>query len=661
MAWNSFNTKLPTRRCMGVVRLGKIHLRWCRDCNLPVLEAETCGRCGGRTEQVDVTPPGDVRPAFEGNLRLLREVVDRQFGGLCGSALFPEGKIVLMNKIPALDRMDEVIADGEVVGTLRYDIGRGWKFLLRMSGARVIQGRVTKGYAIADDGAVDAIAMKGFNLMAPGAVEVSDDLQVGDEVIVLTGQRNAIATGAARMSKEDIRRSSRGLAVKSRWTGAPAGYDPKAESRTWADVIEANSDVMRSRVREAAQFIRNVTEKYGLPTVVSFSGGKDSLASLLLCLDAGYRFPILFLDTGLEFPETIEHVKDVARRHGLELMVERAPGGAFFDNLGFFGPPGRDYRWCCKTNKLGPTVKMIMSRFPGGVLSFIGQRRYESEQRSEKPRVWKNPWTPGQVGASLIQDWTSLHVWLYIFSKGEDYNEWYDKGLDRIGCYLCPASDLAELDLVERECGIYPRWRKYLEDYASSRGFPKKWVDLALWRWKVVPESIKEEVGKLGLAEEIFTRKEMNQEVPIERGKGLTLHMQEGFSPCVYGYSIEGAFDRPLDLEKVSNLLNIVGEVELNPEDGWCLVDNIRIFQEGVLIAKGRNPQEIKEKVEKVRRAVVKAMECVGCGVCVARCDQGALMLQKDRIRVLTTKCKHCGRCIEPCPAVSFGDSAFEF
>ncbi|MDD1773468.1 MAG: phosphoadenosine phosphosulfate reductase family protein, partial [Methanomassiliicoccales archaeon] len=293
--------------------------------------------------------------------------------------------------------------------------------------------------------------------------------------------------------------------------------------------------------------------------------------------------------------------------------------------------------------------------------SFIGQRRYESEQRSEKPRVWRNPWTPGQIGASPIQDWTALHVWLYIFSKGEDHNQWYDKGLDRIGCYLCPASDLAELDLVERECGIYPRWRRYLEDYASSRGLSEKWVDLALWRWKVVPESIKEEVARIGLAKGILIDKEMSEAVPIERGKGLTLHMQEGFSPCVYGYSIEGAFDRRLNLERVSNLLNIVGDIELNAEEGWCLVNDIRVFQEGVLIAKGRDPQEIKAKVEDVRRAVVKAMECAGCGVCVARCDQGALVLQKDRIRVLTTKCKHCGRCIEPCPAVSFGDSAFEF
>lgn len=646
---------------MGIVRLGKIHLRWCRNCNVPVLEAETCGRCGGNTEQVDLTPPGDVRPAFAGNLHLLRDIVDRQFGESSGTVLFPEGKIVLMNKIPALDRMDEVIVDGKVAGTLRYDIGRGWKFLLRMSGARAIQDRITRGFVVADDGAVDAIANKGLNLMAPGAVEIDENLRVGDEVVLLTNERKAIATGATRMSAEEIRNSPKGLAVKTRWTGPPEQNRSASESRSWTDVIEANSETMRQRVEEAKDFIGNVTRKHNLPTVVSFSGGKDSLASLLLCIEAGLHFPILFLDTGLEFPETVQHVEEVARKYNLELIAEKAPEDAFFGNLGFFGPPGRDYRWCCKTNKLGPTVKMMMNRFPDGVLSFIGQRRYESEQRSEKPRVWRNPWTPGQVGASPIQDWTALHIWLYIFSKGEDYNEWYEKGLDRIGCYLCPASDLAELELVEKECVNYSRWRRYLEEYASSRGFSEKWIDLALWRWKVVPESIKEEIGRIGLTKEISVSEKASGEVPIERGKGLALHLQEGFSPCVRGYSIEGAFDRELDLDRISNILGIVGDVELNADEGWCLVNDIRVFKEGVLIAKGRDPEEIKRKVEEVRKAVVKAMECAGCGVCVARCDQGALTLQKDRIRVLTTKCKHCGRCIEPCPAVSFGDSAFEF
>jgi phosphoadenosine phosphosulfate reductase len=304
---------------------------------------------------------------------------------------------------------------------------------------------------------------------------------------------------------------------------------------------------------------------------------------------------------------------------------------------------------------------MILGHFPNGVLSFIGQRRYESEQRSSKPKVWNNPWTPGQVGASPIQDWTALHVWLYIFSKGESHNIWYDRGLDRIGCYLCPASDLAELRLVESSCQMFDRWNEYLEVYAKSKGLSDKWLELALWRWKKVPASVRDEIKKLGFEEDIIAIGDAGAEGGNGRGTGLVLHMQNGFSPCIQGYTIEGAFSRSLDIDRVSNVLTIIGAVESNDEEGWCLIDGLRVFKEGVLIARGSSPEDVRERVEKVRKAVVKAMECVGCGVCVARCDQGALSLQKDRIRVATSKCKHCGSCIEPCPAISFGDSAFEF
>ena len=45
---------------MPLVRLGKMQLRWCHQCSLPVLEDESCGLCGGPTQEVQVTPPGDI-------------------------------------------------------------------------------------------------------------------------------------------------------------------------------------------------------------------------------------------------------------------------------------------------------------------------------------------------------------------------------------------------------------------------------------------------------------------------------------------------------------------------------------------------------------------------------------------------------------------------
>ena len=152
-------------------------------------------------------------------------------------------------------------------------------------------------------------------------------------------------------------------------------------------------------------------------------------------------------------------------------------------------------------------------------------------------------------------------------------------------------------------------------------------------------------------------RKEMEETA----SRLLTLRMQDGFSPCVLGFRIEGAFSRKLDLRCAANLLNMVGEVTVNEEEGWCSIDGVTLFDEGALVAKGNDQKAIREKVERVRRAVVKAEECVGCGVCVARCKEGALLLEQNKVHVIALKCIHCGGCMEPCPAVSFGDTTFDF
>ncbi|MDD1770506.1 MAG: phosphoadenosine phosphosulfate reductase family protein [Methanomassiliicoccales archaeon] len=640
---------------MSLVRLGKLQLHWCPACHLPVLEDDACGRCSSPTAPVKVTPPGDIRPASGSDISLIRELADREFGPGTGLALIPDGEIVVMNKIPALDRMEEIIIDGEVVATLRYDIGKGYVLLVRTSAARRMQEVLTRGYVVAEDGALEFL-LRGLNLMAPGVKEMHGEVRQGDEVIVLDTNRRAVCTGNARIGADHFTPGMKGMAIKCRWYAPPSASAANLPRRTWNDVLEANSRVMTRRVEEATSFIRDTVESTNLHAMVSFSGGKDSLATLLLTLDAGLRLPVLFIDTGLEFPETVEHVRSAAVRHGLELMVEKAPESAFFGNLAYFGPPGRDFRWCCKTNKLGPTVRAITERFPQGVLSFIGQRRYESESRADKQRVWHNPWTPGQVGASPIQDWTALHVWLYIMAKGEPYNEWYDKGLDRIGCYLCPASDLAELEIVAREFPGMAKWTGELERIRENNGFPREWATYGLWRWRRLPDSIRQELVSLGVDPETIkggaTKKDLE-------GR-LSLRLQEGYSPCIIGLSTEGAFNHRIDLRRAVELLSQVGEVELNEEEGWCLALNVRVFEEGAIVAKGRDQEEIRKNVERVRRALVKAEECVGCGVCIARCNEGALTLKGGRLRVLTTLCIHCGRCVEPCPALSFGDSAFD-
>ena len=637
---------------MAAVRLGKNHLRWCSRCSLPILEDAVCTVCGSETKEVEITPPGDVRPAFPHDIELIKRLTDEQFGIGTGDALLPDGSIVLLNKAPSLDRMDEIIVDGSAVAGIRYDMGSGWKLLNRMQSAMRIGKVMTKGYVICDPNVVKFIR-ESKNLMVPGVVDVHPDVKEEDEVIIIDSDRNVVATGLAKMSAAEMMCREKGLAVKTKWT-KPEELMSSNKKVTWDDVISANEPIIIRRRDEAVGFINNLIDKNNIPAVVSFSGGKDSLATLLLTLDAGRKLPVLFIDTGLEFNETVTHVHDTVARYGLELIEEKAPVGAFFNNLVHFGPPAKDFRWCCKTNKLGPTVNAILKNFPNGVLSFIGQRKYESESRHSKPRVWNNPWTPGQTGASPIQNWNSLHVWMYIFFKKAPYNVWYTRGLDRIGCFLCPASDLSELDLIKGS-DRYGKWDSFLNEFSASRGLPDEWKAFALWRWKRPPQSIKEEVLRI-------TGKDVGElmKQAVRSDGPMFLKIQEGHSPCVLGFSVEGAVSRSVDIDKLRGLIHILGkDVSADADGQWIGVNNITVFREGSIISKGPVEKDVRSAMRTMFDLIIRSEQCVGCSLCVARCPHNALSLNGGVVTLNDTLCVQCGKCLGPCPAVNFREDEF--
>ncbi|MDR0523552.1 MAG: phosphoadenosine phosphosulfate reductase family protein [Candidatus Methanoplasma sp.] len=642
---------------MGAVVLGKNHLRWCRGCNLPILESPRCAACGSKTIQVEITPPADARPAFKHSIDLVRRLADEAFGDGCGLALLPEGRLAILNKCPSIDRMDEIVCDGAVVAGMRYDIGAGWKLMLRMQGAMRLEGVMSKGYVVCDPGAVPFIR-DSRNLMAPGVLDAHPEVEAGDEVVIIDPDRKAVATGSARMPAAEMREGGRGVAVKTRWYKSE---EPVASEKggTWEDAVSANREVIGRRAAEAVAFIKDTMEKKGLPAAVSFSGGKDSLATLLLTLDAGLKLPVMFADTGLEFTETVEHVRETAERHGLPLLMEKAPENAFFGNLGAFGPPAKDFRWCCKTNKLGPTVAAVERNFPGGVLAFIGQRKYESEARNSKPRVWSNPWTPGQIGASPIQSWCAMHVWLYIFSKREPFNVWYERGLDRIGCFLCPASDLSDLEAVSKGSDRFPEWEAFLDRYMEENSLPREWKEFGLWRWKSAPQSVREEVKRVTGRD----LPDMARRAPRGAEGPVGIKIQEGHVPCSIGYSIEAALSRPIDLKRLKPFAHALGwVVELDEEGNTLSADYVTFYGDGAIISKANIERDARVRMDHAYQLVARSEQCVGCGLCAARCEPGALYMDGGKVAIREDDCVFCRKCFGPCPAARFGtgDEAFE-
>jgi phosphoadenosine phosphosulfate reductase len=586
-------------------------------CNLPLL-TKRCAICGDPGESVAITPPGDVRPAFARDVEIINRAAEKQFG----TRLLSEDSLVVLNRAPGEDVLDEIIADGAVLGALRYDFEKGYVLMPSPAGAqRLVKGG--KGYVeVAPD--VEPFLAKGASVLLPGVVDFDPEIRRGDEVIV-TCRGRAIAVGKAKMSAEEAASRTKGMFVKVRRYSGEA-KDELPGGRNWEDAVRANQQVIASYEREAVRFIREIAEKSRKPVIVAFSGGKDSLATLLLVKKALGEATALVVDTGVEFPETIRFAEEAARAIGAELLVARA-GDRFWRGVEYFGFPGRDYRWCCKVVKLGPTAKVIKEHFPQGCLAFIGQRRYESEARAASRRVWRNPWLRSQLAASPIQEWTALHVWLFLLKEGVAFNPLYQEGNYRLGCWLCPGSEMAEIAMLRQS---HPELWEKLRDLLAKQGFGEAEFLHGLWRWRTLPRGQEQLARKAGLR---VRRRRARFVYTLERGEELLARTR--FSAA---FEDIASFARALGIKTESN--------------DFIEVEGIRFYRDGVAVAVAGDRATLQEKVRRMQGVIERAEHCLACGVCVAQCRYNAIEI-KEKAKI-TERCSACGACHERCPLVRY-------
>ncbi|MHA1769590.1 MAG: phosphoadenosine phosphosulfate reductase domain-containing protein [Candidatus Thorarchaeota archaeon] len=625
-----------------------MRLYWCDTCNVPRLSAGACSSCGSPSRKVEISPPGDAFPAMDGHLKRVIDAIDAQYGAGTGSKIIPSNKTVVMNKVASLDAMYEVVVDGYIIGRLRFDIPKlSYSFLLSIEGARRIGAVSRQKWVTLDDGVLKYLK-EGANLMLPGVLGCDTEIALNDDVWVIDTDGMVVASGIARMTGKKMAQGTKGFAVKLREVGNPKLPAINTMEASWDDAVRANAEELKRIEDEAVSFVRRTVERYDLPVVVGFSGGKDSLVTYLVVERAlNQSPPLFFMNTGLELPETVQFIKDFAKSRGVDIIGEDA-GDRFWESIDSFGPPARDFRWCCKILKLGPAATAIAEKMGGAVLSFMGQRKLESFQRSIEPRVTENPWVPGQQSANPIQNWNALEVWLYTFREKSKFNPLYNRGYHRMGCYLCPASPLAELkSLEETHPSLYARWVEKLREWRKRLGFPEEWSEFGFWRWKTLPPGQMNIVESLGL--EIRTSR-------LSPTDSVELKVTKGTSPCTSaGFSLEGTLGAGIDLKRLSRIMPIFGDVHYSEELGALRVKagdcSISIFSPGSVVIRGDNEADVEQVSKQVERAVKRGLLCQACGSCVPQCPEEALHLRDGRISVDPERCVNCLQCDNwPCP-----------
>ena len=227
--------------------------------------------------------------------------------------------------------------------------------------------------------------------------------------------------------------------------------------------------------------------------IVSFSGGKDSTAMLLMMIERKIAVDrVICVDTTKEFPAMYKHITKVQKMCPVKIEIVKIDFDYWFGehvktkgkNIGKkgYGFPDFRNRWCTALKqeaygKLSASLPYNPKK-RGGVNCIP---RYSIEYLGiafdEKRRTGNNKGKGRNIRYPLVE-WkiTEEQALEYCYSKGLDWGGLYEK-FHRVSCWCCPLSRIAELrvlytdfpDLWEELQEMDKRsFRKFRSDYSVA-------------------------------------------------------------------------------------------------------------------------------------------------------------------------------------------------
>ncbi len=169
-----------------------------------------------------------------------------------------------------------------------------------------------------------------------------------------------------------------------------------------------------------------------LAVVSSFGAESAVLLHLVASVDA--RVPVLFLDTGKHFAETLAYRDLLVERLGLNLVVLSPDAEALArkDETGLrwsYDPDG-----CCEIRKVRPLEKAL-ARFDA---SFTGRKAFQAKTRANLPRFEIDTSdAQGRLKINPLIDWDASHIEGYFIQNDLPRHPLIAQGYPSIGCSPC--------------------------------------------------------------------------------------------------------------------------------------------------------------------------------------------------------------------------------
>lgn len=393
-------------------------------------------------------------------------------------------------------------------------------------------------------------------------------------------------------------------------------------------------DIMPLSLAEMEGKVPILTSKVEM-FISSYSGGKDSqvVLDLVARVIPPEDFKVFYSDTGYELPSSLELYKKVESFYkkdypGLEFYTAKnhQPVLYYWDEM---DSPSRVHRWCCAVMKTAPLYRMLKEMHGTGkqpfVMAFEGVRAEESDKRSQYSKIGKDVKHNNVLNVRPIFEWSVTEVWLYILFHGLPFNEAYRRGLNRVGCVLCPMSS---------ELGDCLDYRLYPE---TAQPFVDK---------------LREMTTKAGIRNVDEYMKERKWKVRAGGDRHVTPSHVEFISSTP---DFKAKVTHPK--ENILEWLKVLGRFSYS-RVGNLIQGDIRYDHEIYRITLDFETEsdaytvEVKNTIDKpifvghLKRVLQKVTHCVHCEVCEVECPTGALSVVPI-VKVNDSKCVKCHKCLD--------------
>ncbi len=165
------------------------------------------------------------------------------------------------------------------------------------------------------------------------------------------------------------------------------------------------------------------------------SFGAESAVLLHLVAQVDPNVPVLFLDTGKHFEETLKYRDEVVEKIGLTNLIVLTPDEAELakkDESGLrwsYDPDG-----CCEIRKVIPLAKALANYDA----SFTGRKAFQSSTRANLPRFEiDNSDAQGRLKINPLIDWDADAISTYFEEHDLPRHPLVAEGYPSIGCAPC--------------------------------------------------------------------------------------------------------------------------------------------------------------------------------------------------------------------------------